>query len=593
MPSSRNNFLAYEYKNLAIANTTGYFECVPKSHLQTALTLTELISLLKNRPNDTFLKRHIQRQLLELNKAGLEEIIATSINDESPEDSSVFAAIIFENFLINADFKEKLNRTPNLSKKIESVARKSNYWPYLEFLLGQENLAVSANLNNACMGHLNFHKMSDLSEIFKNCLKLKLGKNSERQLLNVSQIIPASEQIQKKVAKKTQDNKAAAEVWQSAVARLDKAGLIKYPEMRHESSLSPIALLREWPLNISVNESQKVNIRETIDHTVEGKATCYGRGLSLAQARASLHMEMIERASAYADISNDMIVLLKSQKKLVKATCKELDIKHVSWFIPVNQDFIPYIADKPFYWLAGQNSRGEILVPCQSVFLFCNLNEPIFFDGVGSSGLGAGMNMAHAKLSAVLEIIERDSHATHPFDLEKCFIAYSRNPLIQSLLEDYNLRGIYPFFQDITGELGIPAYRCFVKGQDEIAQGLAAGLNGMETVLSALTETPWPYSWATPAPYGKKSLRPPANLPIRYLEDLPDFSYGPDEKNLEFIEKILLSQNLDPIYIDLTRSDLDLPVTRAFIPGLEMCADFDFLIPPSPLLLKRLQNISY
>ena len=62
-----------------------------------------------------------------------------------------------------------------------------------------------------------------------------------------------------------------------------ESGVVDGPEMRHEASLSPIALLRGWQVDIAVQSG-------AVRHTLKGKATAYGRGLSLAAARASYAM---------------------------------------------------------------------------------------------------------------------------------------------------------------------------------------------------------------------------------------------------------------------------------------------------------------
>lgn len=67
----------------------------------------------------------------------------------------------------------------------------------------------------------------------------------------------------------------AQETYLRAVDALMENGVVDGPEMRHEASLSPIALLRGWQVDIAVTSG-------AVRHTLRGKATAYGRGLSLA-----------------------------------------------------------------------------------------------------------------------------------------------------------------------------------------------------------------------------------------------------------------------------------------------------------------------
>ncbi len=55
-----------------------------------------------------------------------------------------------------------------------------------------------------------------------------------------------------------------------------------------------------------------------------------------------------------------------------------------------------------------------MLIPAQFVFLFCNLDEQNLFSALGSTGLASGNTMAEAKVSALTEVIERDSGRHKP-----------------------------------------------------------------------------------------------------------------------------------------------------------------------------------
>lgn len=351
---------------------------------------------------------------------------------------------------------------------------------------------------------------------------------------------------------------------------LAAAGILAGPEMRHDASLCPIALLREWQLDAGSEHGRP--------YSLTGRLTAYGRGLTLLQARISCLMEIAERASAFAAVdAQGMIwgreIVAASSDEL--AGCSHLDL---DWLGAGH-------AAERLYWMPGETAAGEsVLVPCQAACLFLNLDEPDLFSSVGSTGLAAGASKTQARLAALTEVIERDSHATTPFLPGACFIPQSRDPLIQGLLDDYRYRGIHLQMQDITTELGVPCYRSFVTGRDgAIAQATGAGLDGKKAALAALTETPWPYSWATGA--FSPSGRGLADLPARFLEDLPNYSLDDDAANLRLLEAALGAMQLMPVYVDLTRPDLGIPVTRAFVPGLEF--DTELESGPSPRLIGR------
>ena len=134
----------------------------------------------------------------------------------------------------------------------------------------------------------------------------------------------------------------------------------------------------------------------------------------------------------------------------------------------------------------------------------------------------------------------------------------------------------------MTTEFGVPCYQSFVTGSDgSVVRGAGAGLSGPGALLSALTETPYPY------PNGPASAPVPAGLAQRRLEDLPEYRLDSPARNLRLLEAVLISHGHVPVYVDLTRDDLEIPVVRAVVPGLELTADFDVFSRPSVRLFRR------
>ncbi len=71
------------------------------------------------------------------------------------------------------------------------------------------------------------------------------------------------------------------------------------------------------------------------------------------------------------------------------------------------------------------------------------------------------------------------------------------------------------------------------------------------------------------------------------LEDLPDYSLPSAEANRRLLEGVLAGHGRSPLYVELTRADLDLPVVRALIPGLELNAEWDRFSRPGLRLFAR------
>jgi YcaO-like protein with predicted kinase domain len=368
-----------------------------------------------------------------------------------------------------------------------------------------------------------------------------------------------------------------------ALDKLESAGVITGVEMRHIASLSPFALLREWHIAIDTKNGRH-------DYTLAGGQIAYGKGLSLDDARASYAMEIVERCSAFAGFGPTGTTGYKKTHNLTHSTFSDLASSGIKALDPNKLSLeVPY-ADEPLWWIQAQTLEdgrlGPILIPAQCVFLFCNLDETSLFSGLGSIGLAAGNSMEEARLRALFEAIERDCEAISPYLPSRCFTLMADDPEIATLLAKYRARKIFVQFQDMTPAFGVPCYTCFVIAPDAaIIKGSGAHLDGRRALVAALTETPWPY------PKGPPSAPFPGKLPMIKFEDLPDYSSGNTACDLQLLETLLSENGYNPVYVDLTRKDLGIPVVRALVPGLELMADFDRFSRVSPRLFANYRQI--
>lgn len=244
--------------------------------------------------------------------------------------------------------------------------------------------------------------------------------------------------------------------------------------------------------------------------------------------------------------------------------------------------------DQPLHWIEAKNVQAQaVLVPLQAVYLFTNLDEIRLFTALGSTGLASGNTPEEAKVSGLLEVIERDSEAAGVFDPGRCFRVTSSDPALRELLACYQEQGIGPVFQDLTTELGVPCYKCFVHlAQGGLVKATGASLSGPRALVSALTETPFPF------PDGPASAPGPGNLPARSIEDLPDHSTGSAAGDLALLEAILAERGHTPLYVNLTKRELRLPVYRAIVPVLEIVSDFDRFTRLSPRLWRQALKVT-
>lgn len=572
----------YAYAHAQTVGSTGYFSCEPAP----PLPLDDAIAAFEAAPLDDFLHEHLLRRLGTLDGARLRALAETCLGGEA---RAALAALLLECALLFPGAEAAL--APQIA------ALRAHAAPPAEAAPGLRLAAAAREDGGAALAwgelfHANLTGHRPLPRLEES--DVPLPHSAEALACGMAQVTrpDAADILAREHARlAAQDwpeggRPPAQETFERAVSALERAGVLAGLEMRHEASLSPIALLRDWQVEVTVRNGRHA-------HSLRGTATAYGRGLSVAGARASCVMEVAERVSAYASLGpggahgHGEVLGRRAPLPLRRATAAELLQAGLRPLLPGLAG--AHLLDAPLHWVTARDAAGgEALVPLQHVLLFCNADEPRLGASPGSTGLASGNTLEEARFAALMEVIERDADATTPFCRHTCFTLKSRDPRLQGLLEDYAARGIRIQFQDITGEFGIPVYRAFVTARDgRVASATGAGLCGAQAALSALTETPWPYSWATPAPHGVASGPGLAGLAPRVLEDLPDWSLPTPKAGLALLEAVLAAHGREPVFVELTRADLGIPVARVLVPGLEPHADFDRLTRPAPRLFAR------
>lgn len=547
--------IVYKLELAETRTATGFFTCRPSPRPG----LAQGLELLRSRPMDDFLHRYLLTRILSRPLHELNGLARTAAGD----DDFLLLALLHEACLIkDTDLpglppKDGLEQySPLVYLRIPEPGKRSAHRRWQELLKAnvQEHklpLAVSKTGLPSLYpedGLQNTARGPELAEAFRACGSRRTESDRRPEQATIA----------------------------TALRVLEGLDVFEGPELRHGSSLSPIAFLRRWKLSIHVRCGRN-------QYRLKGIQTSYGRGLSPEAARASCLMEIVERLSSFVSIEQDRLVHAAGNGQLVFGSLAELESHGLPVLDPNRMRLeVPYNRQR-LYWIAGQTGQGrQVYVPAQAVFLFCNLDEPSLFSSLGSTGLAAGNTPTEARLAGLLEAIERDADACMPFDPDSCFRLETANPYLEPLFRAYRQKGIRICFQDITTEFGIPSYRCFVTdGSGGIVQGTGAHLDGRKAVISALTETNYPF------PAGPPSAPGLPDLPLRRFEDLPNFDTNCAETNLELVTGQLESRGFEPLYVDLTRSDLGLPVFRTLVPGLEWLGEFDRFSTVSPRLYRN------
>ncbi|NCC24377.1 MAG: hypothetical protein EOM25_04120 [Deltaproteobacteria bacterium] len=540
--------LKYELRHSHSGHGVAFFAPVPVQ----AVDLFEAVDLLAARPMDTFLHQHCLGLI-----RGLGDDDLRSLADRWPQPPGL--TLVAEASLL--DGREGL-----APPEWPSMTSSSPLMILRHFALNDRGLhkAWSVRFRENIFEHRPLSGSRRELEVLTAGTEIRQG--------------PSPAEVWKRRATRPESVKrpSAAQVYAAAMERLYGYGIVTGPEMRHQASLAPCGMQRQWNMAVNVESG-------LVRYKFEGLMTSYGRGLSWEEARVSLAMEIVERASSFAGVKNGMVSGLRQPTALIQARHSELTAQGRLALDPgLLRTEVPY-ADEELHWMPAQDVRGnEVLIPFQIVFLFADLGEVCLFGGLGSTGLASGSTMAGARLRGLLEVLERDADAVTPFDPNRCFRVETDDPVLGPLLADYEDRGVHVRFQDMTTEFGLPCYRAFVVGQDgNVVQAAGAGLDGRRALVSALTEVAWPY------PDGPASAPGLSDLPVTRIEDLPNFSTGDSAQDLEFLEEMLTGWGYEPVYADLTRADLRLPVARAVVPGLEIACDFDRFSRISPRLVKR------
>lgn len=566
---AQDSEIDYELRLTETEAGTGYFSCVPREEID----FESGLAYLKHHPFDEFMRKH----LLERMGQWREDQFRERVRSTDSEDV-VVRPLLLEACMLHDSFKEPPGAFPTSDCK--RFAR-STPFPYIASRLLKDQ-PLHARWIELFRRNIQDHQPlppPGETGLLQPVSNLELSA-MDAETVSIEAIHP--EFVHRSKAEEP-DPPTPGETAEIALDKLAGIGVIAGEVMRHTASLSPIALLREWKVDIRVRSGRH-------RYRLSGKQTSYGRGLELDHAQAACAMEMVERCSAFANFGPDGVIGYQAPHSLVRGRYTEMLEKGFPVLDPDDLALQTPYNDEPLHWIEGatpgENGLEPIRVPAQCIFLFCNLDEIALFQGIGSTGLASGNTMAQAKVNGLLEIIERDCEGVTPFVPDRCFDLETTEPRLATLLLNYLENGIRMQFQDLTSPLGIPCCKCFVTdASGAIVKGTGAHLDARRALLSAMTETPYPFPGGPPSGAGLPGL---LRVPF---EKLPDFRTGSFDTDLMLLEHLLTANGRRPIYVDLTRRDLGLPVVRAIIPGMEITGDFDRYSRVHPRLFANYRNL--
>jgi ribosomal protein S12 methylthiotransferase accessory factor len=318
-----------------------------------------------------------------------------------------------------------------------------------------------------------------------------------------------------------------------------------------------------------------------------------GKGLTLAAARASGLMEAVELHHA----EHVARPLLRASHAALRRTHPVIDVARLPR--PRGSRFR---ADRAIRWIEGRTVRtGEpVWLPYEMVHTDGRLQEARTAIGfvAGGNGLAAGNTRVEALIHGLCEVVERDA-ATLWFQgpqagIDESWIALDtvEDPACREVLARYRAAGITAGVWETTTDTGIPAFLCQIA---ELGPGRArpvSGAHGMGchpdpavALLRALTEAaqcrltwiagarddarPEDYD-ASPEALAWERQMLVGRRPGRPFPGAAGFAGRTLEHDLHWLLDRLEAVGVpEPVWVDLGRPEIGIPVVHVVVAGLE------------------------
>ena len=333
------------------------------------------------------------------------------------------------------------------------------------------------------------------------------------------------------------------------------------------------------------------SIRPTAD---DGAISVYnGKGATPAEAKVSAMMEGIERYSAEVH-DREMV----SGRFSELGSCENV-LNPDELILPHSSDH-----DQSIQWTRGYDlvNDEEILVPASAVFhpLPLSRDHAALFR-TNTNGLASGNEIEEAIFHGLSEVIERDawslveaSRNTGPA------ITSPDNGMIGDLMDRFSDAEVSVQIRDMTSDIGIPTFAAvsddtLLKDPALLTIGMGTHTNAYVAMLRAITEVA--QSRLTQI-HGAREDTTVAEFRTKIgyerTKRLNKYWFGASDvtgegdidfdgitsfESDDFLDDIgYMIRNLEGagmdrvIVVDLTRSEIDVPVVRVIVPGLEVYA---------------------
>lgn len=321
------------------------------------------------------------------------------------------------------------------------------------------------------------------------------------------------------------------------------------------------------------------------DLTVHG-----GKGPTVQAARVSAVMEAIERVCA-EDIEPE-----RQRRAPFHRVAGEGALEPELFDLPFQTSYTP---TRPISWVEGYDLLAARPVWVASDLVISPASEGVCL-GVETNGLAAGNTCTEAVLHALCELIERDALSTYGFVRRYCDLeALPPDRIVdpESLpagvvgtVRGLADRGLSVTLEDLTHDLDVPVFQATIWDRDfpgadgrlRRFAGLGCDLDVQAALGRALSEAAQTHTTvllgARDAIEGgrpenergadrivRQLLAASCVVPLREAGTPPADLW---ERLLLLLERLVRAGFRHCVVVDLTRSDLEVPVVRVLVPGL-------------------------
>ena len=324
----------------------------------------------------------------------------------------------------------------------------------------------------------------------------------------------------------------------------------------------------------------------------EGAVSIYaGKGATKPQAKASAMMEAFERYSAEL---ND-----EHRQNFIYGVFKG----SLDEYISPNSLILPKLLfdaeTSEMEWVKSTNLKDDnvVLVPANAVYHpYVTENTAKIFQS-NTNGLASGNKLEEAVFHGIMEVVERDAWSIFESKRKQkteINCENTENELIKNILSMFKESGINVRLVDLTADVKITTVAAvsddtILKDPALLTLGVGTHLDPEIAVIRALTEVA--QSRATQI-HGTRedTVRAVFMRKAGYqrMKRINNHWFGESERSIDlnelknesgrsFKEDIETSKKLlskcgfeDILYVDLTRSEIEIPVVRVLIPGMEL-----------------------